>query len=386
MGALDGIKVLELAGLAPGPFAGLLLADYGASVLRVDRVTPPATPSPDVLVKGKSSITIDLKSAHGRDLLLELATQADVLIDPFRPGVLERLGLGPEDVLLQKNPKLIVARLTGYRRDGKYANMAGHDINYLAISGVLATLGPAVKAGPHSRPLPPSPPGNILGDFAGGGLMCVVGILMALYHRSRSGVGQIVEANMADGVSYLAMAPRQSQKIPGQWDRPRGENMVDGGCPYYGVYECKDDGEYMAVAALEPAFFAALCKGLNISKKDWNNLERDDRGAWPKIKEVLENRFRKRSRREWEEIFDGTDACCTPVLSYAELEASGVELRPAVHLSKTPSSPVPFPERINTLERGHGAREALRDWLGWEDDRQYQAHGGGFVRKETSKL
>jgi alpha-methylacyl-CoA racemase len=363
-----------------------MLADFGANVLRVDKPSTTSMPSPDLLVRGKSSILIDLKNSSGRELLLEMAAHADVVIDPFRPGVLERLGLGP-DVLLKLNPRLIVARLTGYRRDGKYAKMAGHDINYLAISGVLAMLGPADQIGPDGRPLPPSPPGNILGDFAGGGLMCVVGILLALASRHQTGKGQVVEANMVDGVSYISTAPRQNQKIPGQWDRPRGKNLVDGGCPYYGVYECKDDGKYMAVAGLEPQFFAALAKGLGISSADWGGLNREDRRAWPEMKEVLQRRFRSKTRKEWEEIFDGTDSCCTPVLTHAELEANGEEQRPGVHLSQTPGKKIGNPEPIITLEKGSGGKQFLSEWLGWDKGQQYVVENGQVVSaKAQSKL
>ncbi|KIX04605.1 uncharacterized protein Z518_05475 [Rhinocladiella mackenziei CBS 650.93] len=389
MSSLEGIRVLELAGLAPGPFTGLMLADYGASVLRVDRVTPPATPSPDVLVRGKSSVTIDLKSPGGRDLFLKLVPNVDVLIDPFRPGVLENLGLDPERVLRKLNPRLIIARLTGFRREGKYATMAGHDINYLAVSGVLSMLGPADKVGPpgRERPLPPSPPGNLLADFAGGGLMCVTGILFALVYRARTGEGQIVEANMVDGVSYLATAPRLSQKIPGQWDQPRGQNMVDGGCPYYNVYECKDEGRYMSVAALEPQFFAALCKGLKLEEEDWGGGKRDDRKTWPKMKTVFRKKFRSKTRKEWEDIFDGTDACCLPVLTPDELESGGYQQRTAVGLSRSPSVDTSQDGwKIKTLGRGERGEDALRDWLGWRKGKDYAIENGGFVVKISPKL
>lgn len=388
MTSLSGIRVLELAGLAPGPFAGLMLADYGASVLRVDRVTPPATPSPDVLVRGKSSITIDLKSPAGRETLLKLIRKVDVLIDPFRPGVLEKLDLDPRKVLLKLNPRLTVARLTGFRRDGKYATMAGHDINYLAVSGVLNMLGPADKVGPleRQRSLPPSSPGNLLADFAGGGHMCVTGILLALLNRTQSGEGQIVEANMVDGVSYLATAPRLSQKIPGQWDRPRGENLVDGGCPYYNVYECKDEGKYMSVAALEPQFFAALTKGLELGETVWGG-KRDDRTTWPKMKAVLQAKFQTKTRKEWEDIFDGTDACCLPVLSHQELESASYEQRAAVTLSRSPA--VDFSQngwKVETLERGEGGENVLQDWLGWKKGRDYAIENGGVVMRSSAKL
>ncbi|ERS95271.1 alpha-methylacyl-CoA racemase [Sporothrix schenckii 1099-18] len=371
MPALENIRVIELAGLAPGPFTGLLLAENGADVLRVDRVAQGDIPSPDVLVHGKSSVCIDIKRPRGRDLLLRLVEHADVLIDPFRPGVLERLGLGPRETLLPRNPRLVVARLTGYRRDGKYAPMAGHDLNYLAVSGVLSTLG-------GLYPLPPSPPGNLLADFAGGGLVCFAGILLALQARATSCRGQVVEANMVDGVSYLATAPRVSSKIPGQWDRPRGENLIDGGCPYYRVYECADNGRYMAVAALEPKFFAALCKGLRVSDKDWGGIPRDDRAAWPALHKLLAGRFKTRTRAEWEAVFDGTDACCTPVLTYAEMEAARYEQRAMVALSDTPSQAPNDGWTPQTLKAGSGGEQLMQAWTGWERGRDYVVAEGGL--------
>lgn len=386
MPPLKGLRILELAGLAPGPFAGLLLADNGADVLRIDRVQPPATPSPDVLIRHKSSITVDLKTAAGQELFLHLIPNVDILIDPFRPGVLESMGFSPTEVLLKLNPRLIVARLTGFRRDGKYANMAGHDINYLAVSGVLSMLGPSIKVPPLNRPLPPSPPGNLLADFAGGGLMCFVGILLALLSRAETGMGQIVESNMVDGVSYLATAPRQALKQEGQWDQPRGQNLVDGGCPYYNVYECKDDGKYMAVAALEPKFFEQLTKRLELGDRDWEG-KRDSRDVWPKMKTILERKFRSKTRKEWEDIFDGTDSCCTPVLSHQELEEDGYEQRAAVSLSETPFlNTVDEGWTVKTLRPGEGGETLLQSWLGWKKGRDYQVEGGAFTKIDAAKL
>ncbi|KAJ5699098.1 hypothetical protein N7462_001103 [Penicillium macrosclerotiorum] len=386
MPALDGIQVLELAGLAPGPFAGMMLADNGATVIRIDRVKQHHQPSPDVLIRNKSSIKIDLKSPGGKSLFLRLVKYADVLIDPFRPGVLEKLGLDPRTRLLEVNPRLIIARLTGFRRDGRYAHMAGHDINYLAVSGVLSMLGSSAVIQPSNRPLPPLPPGNILGDFAAGGHMCFTGIMLALFARSTTGKGQVVESNMADGVSYLATMPRISTKIPGQWDLPRGQNLSDGGCPYYNVYECKDDGSYFAVAGLEPQFFLELVDGLSLRDEEWVKT-REDRACWPAIKAAFEKRFRQKTRQEWEEIFDGTDACATPVLTQQELEANGYELRAGVTLTDTPALAIgKLGWNLEVLYPGEGGSKALTEWLGWKEGHDYEVVNEGLECKPKTKL
>jgi alpha-methylacyl-CoA racemase len=221
----------------------MALADYGASVIRIDRATKfshsgeEESPTGDSLTRHKSSIAVDMKSPQGIDLIKSLLPHVDVVIDPFRPGILEKLGLGPKEVMLQINPRIIVARMTGFRRDGKYKDMAGHDINYIAVSGVLSLFGRA-----HEKPYPP---GNVVGDFGGGGAMCFLGILLALINRTRTGRGQVVEANMVDGSTYLATMPRLGAKRP-IWSGKRGTNMLDGGSPWYDTYETKD-GKYMAV-------------------------------------------------------------------------------------------------------------------------------------------
>jgi alpha-methylacyl-CoA racemase len=263
--------------------------------------------------------------------------------------------------------------------------MAGHDLNYLAVSGVLSILGPSIRLPPLNHPLPPSPPGNILGDFAGGGLVCFVGILLALISRTKTGKGQIVEANMVDGVSYLATAPRISGKIPGQWDQPRGQNLVDGGCPYYNVYECKDEGKYMAVASLEPKFFEALSHGLRLCDKDWGG-SREDRKNWPMIKMLFEKAFRTKTRKEWEAIFDGTDACCTPVLTHEELELNNYEQRPLVSLKNTPSRMPDNGWAVKTLSPGIGGEYLLRKWAGWKENKDYVTVDGGLYNKEAAKM
>jgi alpha-methylacyl-CoA racemase len=384
----------------PGPFAGLLLADAGASVLRIDRPVPGAShradgtttapPTEDMLTRHKSSVAIDLKSPAGRALAACLCLSADVLIDPFRPGVLEKLGLGP-DVLRAANPRLVYARMTGFRRDGRYAAMAGHDINYLAVSGVLSLLG---RKGEK-----PTPPWNILGDFAGGGATLFQGILMALVAREMDGRGQVVEANMVDGASYLATFPRMALKTP-LGSNPRGGNLLDTGCPYYDTYETKD-GKYMAVGALEPQFFKILIGGLGLDGQGWEE-RRYDRTQWPAMRELLEKVFRSRTRAEWEGVFDGTDACCTPVFEYgemeAELEKKEGDQRPAVTLRDTPCLAVRMgasdPSHGQgqgiegggyvgfTLAPGQGGEEVLKKWLGWTRGREFDDQDGGLVLKD----
>ncbi|KAJ5145904.1 CoA-transferase family III [Penicillium bovifimosum] len=368
---LKGIKVVELAGLAPGPFAGLLLADYGASVLRIDRPSAGTAVNGDQLTRNKTSITLDLRDPSSHKILLRLLATADVLIDPYRPGVLERLGLAPTEVLQKHNPRLIVARMTGFRRDGKYKDMAGHDINYIAVSGVLSMLG---RAGEK-----PYAPGNILGDFAGGGAVCFQGILLALISRSHTGVGQVVEANMVDGSAYLATFPRLAQKGP-MWSGPRGTNVLDSGCPWYDTYETKDAGRYFAVGALEPQFYAALLKGLKLDPKGIPS--REDRENWPALREIFTRRFKEKTRKEWEAVFDGTDACATPVLENGELEEAGYEQRPMVHLASTPAVPFTAEQGAwsgGSLVPGDGGVETLRDWLGWEQEKDFSVRKDGAL-------
>ncbi|KAI8633075.1 alpha-methylacyl-CoA racemase [Xylariaceae sp. FL1651] len=399
---LQGLKVLEFAGLAPGPFAGLLLADAGANVLRIDRAIPGKThtagvqapPTEDMLTRHKSSIAVDLKSPSGVALIKQLAKTADVLIDPFRPGVLEKLGLGP-DVLAALNPRLIYGRMTGFRRDGKYAAMAGHDINYLAVSGVLSMLG---RSGEK-----PHPPWNILADFAGGGATLFQGILMAVIVRERTGRGQVVEANMVDGANYLSTFPRMALKTP-LGSHPRGENQLDGGCPFYDTYETRD-GKYMSVGALEPQFYAVLVKGLGLADRGYDQT-RWDRDTWPEMRFQFEAAFKGKSRREWEGIFDGTDACCAPVLEYGELEneiGQEGDQRPAVTLRGTPclavdekvkdevlqgqGAGVPGSGYIGHLLRsGEGGEEALKKWFGLSMGKDFEVERGGLVSKSKSKL
>ena len=358
----------------------MLLADYGACVLRIDRPLPnlhssKALPNSDLLTRHKSSIILNLKSPSAIALLRSLLRSVDVLIDPYRPGILEGLGLHPS-VLLQENPRLIIARLTGFRRSGKYAQMAGHDINYLAVSGVLSQLGRAGQ--------PPYPPANTLADFAGGGLMCALGILLALISRQQTGKGQIVQANMVDGSNYLGTFMRLARGTP-IWDQLRGENVLDGGCPWYDVYECKNGG-YMAVGALEPKFFELLLGNIGLGK-EWME-KRNHRTKWPRLRQLMQERFLERTRKEWEGIFEGTDACCTPVLDQAELESSGYDQRPALGMTGSPGLDIPEEEAwaSNGLSPGNGGESILQDWKGWTLGKDYIVDKGGFVMNESAKL
>lgn len=308
-----------------------------------------------------------------------MLAKADVLIDPFRPGVLEKLGLDPA-TLMRDNPRLIVVRVTGFRRDGKYKDIAGHDINYLAVSGLLSMLG--------ARGGPPSPPANILGDYAGGGLVAFAGVLMAIIHRHQTRHGQVVEASMVDGAGYLGTIPRLRSKEP-VWNGERGTNLLDGGCPFYRCYECKDTGKFMAVGALEPQFFSNLLRGLDISPSaiSPNNMSRNDKTCWPQMHRLFEDRFRGKTRKEWESVFDGVDACVTPVLEYEELEKSGYQQRPLVHLRTSPAKPVDVPWRGKVMEPGQDSEQTLKEWLGWEAGRDYYIDDQQVVKvTEKSKL
>ncbi|RSM01723.1 hypothetical protein CDV31_011246 [Fusarium ambrosium] len=374
---LHDIKVLEFAGLAPGPFAGMLLADAGASVLRIDRAqgtSARAVPTEDMLARHKTSITVDLKSPRGVALVKRLASRADVIIDPFRPGILEKLGLGP-DVLCALNPRLIYGRMTGFRRDGKYALMAGHDINYLAVSGVLGMLG---REGEK-----PHPPWNILADFAGGGAVLFQGVLMAIIARHYSGRGQVVEANMVDGSAYLATFPRMALKTP-LGDRGRGRNLLDGGCPWYDTYETSD-GKYMSVGALEPQFFAALIKGLDLEGRGWES-KRDDRSLWPELERLMKEKFKSKNARKADTKREGDQRPTvtlreTPCLAVKE----GVGHIDAAKFGQGPGVPGEgYAPKFVTP--GEGGEDTLRGWMGWESGREYELHEGGLVLKETSKL
>jgi alpha-methylacyl-CoA racemase len=308
MGPLQGVKVIEIASLAPAPFGCMILADLGADVLRVDRAErcgPDARTPVDPLSRGRRSMGLNLKDPAGVELLLQLTEDADVLVEGFRPGVAERLGIGP-DICAQRNPRLIFARMTGWGQDGPLAPTAGHDIDYIAISGALSPIG---RAGG-----PPLPPVNFLGDFGGGGMLMALGIVAALVERATSGQGQVVDAAMVDG-SALITSFIYGMRATGAWQDERGTNLIDTGAPFYDTYATADGG-YVAVGALEPQFYAALLAGLGLT--DAGLPGQHDRSGWPLLRERFAAVFAARSRDEWAEVFAGTDACVAPVLSMAE--------------------------------------------------------------------
>ena len=334
-GPLDGIRVIELAAIGPAPFAGMLLADMGADVVRVDRADASRPkddrPSRDLLRRGRRSIGIDVKSSRGSELVLRLVERSDVLLEGFRPGVAERIGIGPE-VCLARNPGLVYGRMTGWGQVGPLAQAAGHDINFIAVAGTLDLLGRA--------DCPPTPPANLLGDFGGGGMLLAYGVVCALLERGRSGRGQIVDAAMVDGAALLATF------FCGLQLGPRGTNLLDTGAPFYDVYECADGG-WIAIGALEPQFYGRLREILALTGDHWSSQM--DRNNWSRQRQDLTEAFRTRTRDEWCAVFDGNDACVAPVLSLSEaprfehnrargtfVEAGGVvQPAPAPRFSRT---------------------------------------------------
>jgi alpha-methylacyl-CoA racemase len=342
-GPLAGLRVVELGGIGPGPHAAMVLADLGADVVRVERPSGGLRvggTGRDVVLRGRRPVAADVKTPEGRELVLSLVERADVLLDVFRPGVAERLGLGP-DVCLERAPGLVYARMTGWGQTGPWADRAGHDVNYLSLTGTLAALGHPAE--------PPRPPMNLLADYAGGSMLVLVGVLAALHERSRSGRGQVVDAAMVDGVALVSQL-MWSLRGTGVWsDRP-GTNLLDGGAPFYDVYPCAD-GRFVAVGALEPQFYAALLDGLGLT--DAGLPAQDDRRGWPRLREALTAAFGAHPREHWERVFEGTDACVTPVLDPGEapahphLAARGtftevdgvVQAAPAPRFSRTPAGP-----------------------------------------------
>ena len=302
-GPLAGVRVIEIASMGPGPHAAMQLADLGAEVVRIERNGDKA--HGDSLLRGRRRIQLDLTDRANVEFVLEMLEHADILIEGFRPGVLERLGLGP-DVCLARNPRLVYGRMTGWGQHGPLASCAGHDINYLALTGVLHAIG--------RRGESPVPPLNLVADFGGGSMLLLVGLLAALVQRTTTNAGQVVDAAMVDGVGILAQMCR-SFLARGSWSLERGSNLIDGGAPFYDTYRCADD-RYVAVGAIEAKFFAQLVAGLGLSEAEVP--PQLDRETWPRLREVLGTAFATRTRDEWQDVFEGTDACVTPVLTFEE--------------------------------------------------------------------
>ncbi|XBQ15746.1 MAG: CaiB/BaiF CoA-transferase family protein [Oceanicaulis sp.] len=304
-GPLRGVKVVEFVGLGPAPFCAMLLSDLGADVVRIDRPGALGGGAAEVLARGRRSIGLNLKKREAVDTCIELLKQADILLEGYRPGVMERLGLGP-DVALEANPKLVYGRMTGWGQHGPLAHAAGHDLNYIALTGALGAIGPKEK---------PVPPLNVVGDFGGGSLYLAVGVLAALHHAKATGEGQVVDAAIVDGATHLMAAIHQLSAM-GMWGGARGENLLDGGAPFYDCYACAD-GEFVSIAPLEPEFFALLIEKLGLG--DHPAMKNQyDASTWPEMRTAFEETFRSKTRAEWCELLEGTDACFAPVLSPAE--------------------------------------------------------------------
>ncbi|EKS69486.1 MULTISPECIES: CaiB/BaiF CoA-transferase family protein [Caballeronia] len=382
MGVLSGIKVLEFEAIGPAPFGCMLLADMGADVLRIDRAVAPGDLGPKVSGKhknltgrGRRSVTLDLKKRESADAALELMSKADVVIEGFRPGTMERLGLGP-DAALARNSKLVYGRMTGWGQTGPLAQSAGHDLNYVALSGVLSGIGRAGEA--------PVPPLNLVGDYGGGGMLLALGVVAALLNVQRGGAGQVVDAAMIEGAAQLGTTV-WGLIASGNWRETRESNLLDGGTPWYDSYRTRD-GYYMSVGAVEARFYAELLQKLGLA--DAGLPAQHDRAGWPVLKARFTAAFAERTRDEWCRVFDGSDACVAPVLGFSEAPAHAhhrargsfvefdgvVQPAPAPRFSATPSAisrPAP--------QRGEGGRDALRDWgLNDAELTRLRASGLGF--------
>ena len=351
MGPLHGLRVVELASIGPGPMCAMLLADLGADVIRIDRLEPSGLGVPmqarfDVNGRSRRSAALDLKSAAGVDAALRIVDRADVLIEGFRPGVAERLGLGPTDCHA-RNPRLVYGRMTGFGQTGPLAQAAGHDLNYIALTGALDAIGPAGGA--------PLPPLNLVGDYGGGALYLAFGLMAALFERQTSGRGQVVDAAMVDGAASL-MSMFHGLLAAGGWSGPRGGNLLDGGAPFYGVYETAD-GQHVSIGSLEPKFYVEMVRRLGLDEK-FLRLQ-GDVSQWPALRQAIAAAVRERTRDEWSALLEGTDVCFAPVLKLAEahrhphavargtyVEVAGVvQPGPAPRFDRSvPGHPRPAPE------------------------------------------
>ncbi|WP_431922076.1 CaiB/BaiF CoA transferase family protein [Amycolatopsis tucumanensis] len=371
-GPLSGVRVVELGGIGPAPFAAMMMSDLGAEVVRIDRplggdLGEHQRHELDLLLRGRRSIALDLKARRGQETVLRLLDRADVLLDPFRPGVAERLGIGPGPVL-ERNPRLIYGRMTGWGQTGPLATAAGHDINYVALAGPLAAIG--------RRDTPPPPVLNLVGDFGGGGMVMVVGVLAALLERARSNRGQVIDAAMVDGTAALFASIVGFMNM-GVWNGNREDNFLDGGAPYYDSYATAD-GRYITIGSIEPQFYALLLDRLGLDPGEW---PQDDRSRWPALRVRLTEIFASATRDHWVEVFEGTDVCFAPVLTVDEamahphLKARGTYVTefgmrqpaPVPRFDRTPGSIQSPP-----CSPGEHTRTALADW--------------GFAEREIAEL
>ncbi len=352
---------MELAGIGPGPHAAMILGDLGADVVRIDRPAKgpegPGGVTKDAMMRNRRVVTADLKSDEGRATVLELIAKADVLIEGYRPGVTERLGLGPEDCA-KVNERLVYARMTGWGQTGPRSQQAGHDINYISLNGILHAIG---RAG--ERPVPPL---NLVGDFGGGSMFLLLGILSALWERQSSGKGQVVDAAMVDGSSVLVQMMWQMRNA-GMWTDARGTNLLDGGAPYYDTYECAD-GRYVAVGAIEPQFYAAMLTGLGLDAADLP--PQNDVSRWPELRAILVEKFASQDRDHWAKVFADSDACVTPILAFGEVQTEphiterntfyevdgGLQPLPAPRFSRT------APEQPRRAAPVSDPKVILNDW------------------------
>lgn len=381
-GPLAGIRVVELGSIGPAPFAGMMLADMGAEVIRVDRASDVGNPgihelSHQVLGRGRRSLAVDLKHRDAAALVLDLVTDSHVLLEGFRPGVVERLGIGPDEAL-GRNPRLVFGRMTGWGQDGPHAQRAGHDINYIAVSGALEPIVGSDGA--------PAAPLNMLGDFGGGGMLLAFGVVAALFHAGQTGQGQVVDAAIVDGTA-LFTSMLHSMRFTGEWGQSRGDNLFDGGAPYYQVYRTADD-RWVSVGAIEPQFYAQLLEGIGLAD-ELADVPQTDADSWPRLRERFAEQFAEQTQEHWMEVFNGTDACVTEVVppdqagAHEHLAARGVYIErdglihpaPAPRFSATPGALPGATPRV-----GQHTSEILADW-GFTETAVHALVDDGVVRQ-----
>ncbi len=374
MGPLKGYRIIEMAGIGPAPFCAMMLADMGADVIRVDRRekvdlgVAGREPRFEVLLRGRKSIALDVKTKDGQDVVKRLVKDADAIIEGFRPGVMERLGLGPHE-LMAVNPRLVFGRMTGFGQEGPYAPRAGHDINYIALAGVLNHLGRAGE--------PPTHPLNLVGDYGGGGMYLAFGVVCAILEAQKSGKGQVVDAAMVDGAASL-MAMVHGMWSEGIWREERGTNMLDSGAPWYNTYETKD-GKWVSIGSIEARFYADLLQRLGLEKEALP--KQHDRSGWPKLKARFTEIFKSKTRSEWEKVFEGSDACFAPVLSISEAAAHPHNAgRSMLVMRDGVQQPAPAPRFSRTVPEMGGAPRAAGA------DTQAILEAAGFKAAEIAKL